>query len=235
MCSMRNDEIIDCKRIEEKRSIFDGHTIEAIVVGVTAVLLCFDFFYFLNSQYLEGRGIVPFGSWGDAVLASYAAGIFFFLVFIVIGIIRHKKYMLLSGILLLFMFPAMFFVAVGVGKPGYVEFAEGFRDRIAARCDAQEMRDWAAEFLKTHPRGKYTLTEEQVPNFIKKVHPKGYFNNHAYVLVQGEGGDDKPNIMFKWGRLGGIVIGSKDLNLKSGKKDYYLKWQDGIYIWQGLE
>jgi len=230
---MRNDEIIGCKRIEEKRSIFDGHTIEAIVVCVTAVLLCFDFFYFLNSQYLEGRGIVPFGSWVVAVLVSCAAGIFFFLVFIVIGIIRHKKYMLLLGILLLFMFPAMFFVAVGVGKPGYLKFSEGFRDRIAARCDAQEMRDWAAAFLRTHPRGNYTLTKEQVPNFIKKIHPN--ISVYAHVLVRGEGEHDKPNIMIKWGRLGGIVIGPKDLNLKSGEKDYYLKWQDGIYVWQGIE
>jgi hypothetical protein len=214
---MMTDDLIH-NRCKKKSNVFGEHKFEIIVICIAITLLAAELLFFINESYLEGRGVIPFGTWGEVVVASYLAAIFFCIVFVVLGIVKHRTYMFLLSIFSLIAFPAMFFVAVGISKPGYLKYTAGFRDRLTARCDAQEMRDWAQSFLKTHSVGYYTLTDQQVPNFIKIIYPYSHLSTTVNISVKETNNPSTSNsiydvryVLISWGRIGGIAIDSKEL------------------------
>jgi len=222
-------------------------------IGLLAMLLLFgaEIWLYRYASYWEGRGYVPHGAWFFLVPVSYFLGVPFLIAFGVRLLIRIREdpvgasfARLLSGIALTVapspICSAGLDAATSLPMPheaGIVRFARGFRDRIDKRCGPEEVRDWAESILKEHgPRSvTFTLPEDRIPRFIKKIYPTGPLREH----VRGSTKDGVVEVFWgsplpgHWGLAIGpeSMVREEGLSHDEGEDICRFRWKPGIYIW----
>jgi len=225
---------------------FNKYKFDCICIFTAFIILCLEFFFFLKASYWEGLGKIPFGTWFLVTILGYLIGLIFFVIFVLLLIVKFKKssikislLRLLFALLIPLSFHLNFIVTTQIGEPGALSFLRGFRERINNRCDPLKMREWAESFLRNNlKKDKYFKLEgEQIPYFVKQIHPDEAYGKVVRVFIEEK--DSEEYIYLFWGSAltghWGIEIGPENLSLESNQNQYRLKWKPGLYVTYQIE
>lgn len=219
--------------------------VTVLITGlVTIIILATRSF---TNSYREGLGQSEIGTGILLFLASTVAGFIVFLLLVIYTITEWRRNSLKISILKILCSVVVPFLSTTYlrllphlpGEPGYIQYTQGFLERVDRECDETEVRQWALDFLEAD---RHTASHDdirdtnRIPDFVKDFYP---FSGEPefYWTTKEVNGDECLSIFWSrgLGGLWGLNIGQREFRDVPDDTHYTIEWKPGIYVWHSIE